>query len=329
LTPIYSKKTYITGERISIADIILATTLTPVLQNPENISTFAPFINLQRWFSTLINQTNFLVVQNTPLLSEKASHSELEDIRKAAQDDIFSKPISSHHTQKRSRDPSLELLSKEDASSTKKMKTKKTAIPKLYTNLLTTIEYQILIAAKYGNIQLDFVNGVDPKSNQYKSKFAQGLDLPALETESGILYGTSTIARHVCRISAPQLLGSTPSTTALVDEWAMFAITQIAPYTLPLSKVNPAQVSENDRSFIALNKALSVLNERLLSKTFIASERITLADISLIVSIVPIYHNLFKSNFGNTYPNVKRWFNTVANQPQVSELEQWKSLKVI
>jgi len=301
---------------ISIADIVLATTLTSMLQNPENVSTFAPFINLQRWFNTLINQTNFLVVQNTPLLS-KNTHSELEDIRKTAKGDIFTKPISSHP------------LSKEDASSSKKTKTKKMTTPKLYTKLLTPTEYQILIAAKYGNIQLDLVNGVDPQSNQFKSKFTQGLDLPALETESGILYGTSTIARHVCRSNAPQLLGSTPSTTALVDEWVMFAITQIAPYTLPLSKVNSAQVSENDRSFIAINRALSVLNERLLSKTFITGERITLADISLITSIVPIYHNFFKTNFSNTYPNVKRWFNTIANQPQVSELEHWKALKVI
>lgn len=65
-----------------------------------------------------------------------------------------------------------------------------------------------------------------------------------------------------------------------------------------------------------LSKLLSLLNKHLLSRTFLVSERVTLADVVLACSLLPAYQVVLDESNRKPYVNVNRWFNTCVNQPQ-------------
>jgi elongation factor 1-gamma len=54
-----SSRTYLVGERISLADVALSLDLLPAFQNVLEPELRKPFINVSRWFTTLVNQPQF------------------------------------------------------------------------------------------------------------------------------------------------------------------------------------------------------------------------------------------------------------------------------
>lgn len=52
-------RTYLVGERISLADIIVAVNLLNLFTRVADPNFRKPFVNVARWFATLINQPNF------------------------------------------------------------------------------------------------------------------------------------------------------------------------------------------------------------------------------------------------------------------------------
>ena len=67
-----------------------------------------------------------------------------------------------------------------------------------------------------------------------------------------------------------------------------------------------------------LKKAMSYLDQYLLHSTYLAGERITLADISVACTLLLPYRFVFDAQFRKPYQNVNRWFTTVVNQPNVA-----------
>lgn len=61
---------------------------------------------------------------------------------------------------------------------------------------------------------------------------------------------------------------------------------------------------------------LKVLNNYLLTRTFLVGEGITVADIVLACTLYHPYKSLFDPDFRKPYGNVNRWFLTLVNQPQ-------------
>ena len=55
-------RTYLAGERISLADISMALSLLPLYQYVLDEKSRNQFMNASRWFNTCINQSNFLTV---------------------------------------------------------------------------------------------------------------------------------------------------------------------------------------------------------------------------------------------------------------------------
>ena len=51
------------------------------------------------------------------------------------------------------------------------------------------------------------------------------------------------------------------------------------------------------------------------TKTYLAGERITLADISLAMTYLPMYQYVMDAKTRSKYPNNTRWFNTCIHQP--------------
>lgn len=69
-----------------------------------------------------------------------------------------------------------------------------------------------------------------------------------------------------------------------------------------------------------LNRTLAVLNNVLLSKTYLVGERITLADIVVACSLELPYQHVLEPSSRAAYPNVNRWFTTLVNQPQFKKV---------
>jgi len=81
-------------------------------------------------------------------------------------------------------------------------------------------------------------------------------------------------------------------------------------------------VSEDTKVNIKISKAdllctLSKLDGILRTRTYLIGERITLADISIFTTLLPLYEHVFDPHHRKQYTNLNRWFLTILNQPQV------------
>lgn len=55
-------RTYLVGERITLADIVVACNLLHLYEHYCDLKNRSPYQNLNRWFNTLINQAEFKAV---------------------------------------------------------------------------------------------------------------------------------------------------------------------------------------------------------------------------------------------------------------------------
>merc|ERR1712142_358959 len=99
--------------------------------------------------------------------------------------------------------------------------------------------------------------------------------------------------------------------------WAFKALIA-AQYSGAKVTVDPAFVfGESNKSDAFLKKALGVLNQHLLTKTYLVGERITLADVSVCCTLLHLYQYVLEPSFRGSFINANRWFTTMVNQPQV------------
>ncbi|XP_074597540.1 elongation factor 1-gamma [Brevipalpus obovatus] len=63
-------------------------------------------------------------------------------------------------------------------------------------------------------------------------------------------------------------------------------------------------------------EALKSLNEHLLSNTYLVGERISVADISLVATLFPLYGKMLDGEARGEYPNLFRYMDTLVHQPQ-------------
>lgn len=66
-----------------------------------------------------------------------------------------------------------------------------------------------------------------------------------------------------------------------------------------------------------LKTALKALNTYLLNNTYLAGERVTLADICTACTLLNAYKLVLDPELRKPFQNVNRWFETIVNQPQV------------
>ncbi|KAJ3055929.1 Elongation factor 1-gamma 1 [Rhizophlyctis rosea] len=76
------KKTFFVGETITLADIVLATSLVQFYRNVFDPSFRAPYKNLNRWFNTVVNQPKVQKVLGEVVLAEKMAVAEKKKVEK-------------------------------------------------------------------------------------------------------------------------------------------------------------------------------------------------------------------------------------------------------
>jgi len=68
-----STRTYLVGNRVSIADIVVATSLVRLFELVLDPAFRSGFVNATRWFTTIVNQPNFVAVKGTTTLADKVA----------------------------------------------------------------------------------------------------------------------------------------------------------------------------------------------------------------------------------------------------------------
>ncbi|XP_045451813.1 elongation factor 1-gamma isoform X2 [Melitaea cinxia] len=196
----------------------------------------------------------------------------------------------------------------------------------LYTYPENFRAYKALIAAQYSGADVkvapNFVFGETNKTDAFLKKFPAG-KVPAYESADGkvLLTESNAIAYYVANTA---LRGSDVATQAAVCQWASWADSELLPascaWVFPYLGIMQFNKQNVERAKSDLLAALKVLDGHLLTRTFLVSERITLADIIVFATLIHAFQNVLDASIRSSLVNVQRWFLTIANQPQVSKV---------
>ncbi|VDM71077.1 unnamed protein product [Strongylus vulgaris] len=144
------------------------------------------------------------------------------------------------------------------------------------------------------------------------------MQVPAYEGDVN-LFGAESIAIHVAGCA-----NTCAKNCAEVVQWLQWAEGHLLPTVL--GYVLPSVSAANlDKKVVDTYKAellaqLQHLDEALLSRTYLVGERLSLADISVALDLLPAYQHVFDAPTRKKIGNVTRWFQTVVHQPIVKEV---------
>ncbi|CAH0686030.1 unnamed protein product [Spodoptera exigua] len=194
----------------------------------------------------------------------------------------------------------------------------------LYTYPENFRAYKALIAAQYSGADLkvapNFVFGETNKSAEFLKKFPAG-KVPAYESADGkvLLSESNAIAYYV---SNAALRGSDAATQARILQWASWADSELLPAScawvfpyLGIMQFNKQNVNRAKQDLLA---ALKVLDAHLLTRTFLVTERVTLADIIVFCTLIHAFQHVLEPELRKELGCVSRWFSTLAAQPAVA-----------
>ena len=184
---------------------------------------------------------------------------------------------------------------------------------------------KILIAAKYGDhdLSLDpgFVFGQTNLSKEWLAKFPMG-KVPGVELSDGqTLDESNSAAWLLCPDNMTG--GGDKNTQSSILRWISLADLEVTPascnWVYPKAGLMPAS-PDMERGRADLLRFLTWLNTELRLRTWLVGERITLADISLMSSLLLVFNNKALLDMGEELPHVTRWYNTVINQTNVKSV---------
>ena len=193
----------------------------------------------------------------------------------------------------------------------------------LYTDKGNFRAFKILIAAEYNNVDIaftpDFKVGVDTKTPEFQKMSPTG-KVPVLNTPQGALSESNAIARYVARYQRDsELYGCSFFESGQVDSWVDFCSHDlelpVSMWIYPVFGYMPYNAAVTSKAKGDVTRALQVLENHLSDKTYLVGNKITLADITVISTLVYPFKFVADAAFRTPFPNVMRWFETCVNQP--------------
>lgn len=185
----------------------------------------------------------------------------------------------------------------------------------LYGNPENFRTQKVLAAAKYGGVKLN-VNNSDPPKDV--SPFGV---TPAYVNGAKKLWSSSAVAYEV---SCDKLSGQDKKHKSEVAQWVDTAETQFLPavlgWVLPAQSLLQMDKKSVDAAKGELLKLLGIMDEFLLTRTFLVGERLSLADLALAFNLLPAFEAVLEPSVRKDFVNLTRWFNTVFGQPNVKEV---------
>ena len=157
--------------------------------------------------------------------------------------------------------------------------------------------------------------------------------VPALRTEHGlVLTDNAGIAAYLeARFPDPPLLGATPEEKAEVASWnwrmefeGLLAVAEALRNSAPAmanralpGAVDFAQIPQlAERGLARVDHFFALLNTRLAGREFIATERLSVADITAVVAVD--FARIVKRKPGEAHPELLRWRAALAARPSMA-----------
>merc|ERR1712063_35229 len=185
---------------------------------------------------------------------------------------------------------------------------------KLYTYPNNPRAARSLIAAEYNNVKIEVVPvqmGVTNKTKEFLALNPNG-KVPTLETPEGGIFESNAIARYVARQADNGLYGRSPVEAGQVDQWLDWTRGDVeiagSVWLYPIYGFLPNVPEATENAKADVKKQLMILNNFLLTRSYLVGERITLADIVVATSLVPFYTKVFDPTYRKPFPNVTRRF---------------------
>jgi len=185
----------------------------------------------------------------------------------------------------------------------------------LYANPDKATTKKMLIAANYAELDVEIPKNVGDDVGR----------IPVLETSKGCIFHAGAILRYIGKLRRDvPLCGQNLLEAAMVDSWTEFSVHELeVPLNLWVSHAKgtsaiPPEVVE--RAKADTQKALTVLNNHLLHYTFMVTDGITLADISLCCVLAEGFTSVLAAELKGSLTNLVRWFNLCMAQPAVQKV---------
>ncbi|KAH9851262.1 elongation factor 1-gamma [Lenzites betulinus] len=204
------------------------------------------------------------------------------------------------------------------------------SIGTLYTTEEQATGKRIRAVAALAGLKLDlpasYVHYEDNKKPEFLAKFPHG-KIPALDGADGFkLFESTAIARYIAALAPNStLLGSNLKEAALIDQWVSFADNEINAHTTLIYQLvkglitpyaKPIHTTLVERQI----RSLKTLEAHLSTRTFLVTERITLADVSVASVILRAVNVTLDAQSRAQFPHIIRHFETVINQPQLKDI---------
>ena len=157
--------------------------------------------------------------------------------------------------------------------------------------------------------------------------------VPALRTEGGlVLADNAAIAAYLeAQFPDPPLLGSTPEEKAEIASWnwrmefeGLLAIAEalrnsapaMANRALPGAVNYPQIPALAERGLARVDQFFDLLNARLAGRSFVATDRFSVADITAVVAVD--FARIVKRKPGEHHPELQRWRAAMAERPSMA-----------
>ena len=162
----------------------------------------------------------------------------------------------------------------------------------------------------------------------HKVKVVEGSKF-LLETGDGTQL-TEPVSATVYLASSPVSPAKSPTVElykaqASVLQWLLYSSGDlhhaVAGWVLPTSPdntcsaANPGTCAASKASLLA---RLEALDQSLSTRTYLVGERISLADLSVALTLVPAFSQVLDTKTRTKYRHVTRWFRTIVHQPEVA-----------
>ena len=190
---------------------------------------------------------------------------------------------------------------------------------------------RLLLAAKgitYETVEIDLRNG-EQLSEAFKQINPQ-CTVPALRTEEGqLLTDNASIAAYLeARFPEVPMMGVTPADKAEIASWhwrcefeGLMAIAEVLRNSSPAmanralpGPVDYAQIPQlAERGLARLHQFMLTLNERLVTRQFVAANQFSLADITAVVAVD--FARVAKVKPDERHPHILRWRAEMAQRP--------------
>ncbi|KAI0592039.1 hypothetical protein Alg130_00640 [Pyrenophora tritici-repentis] len=196
---------------------------------------------------------------------------------------------------------------------------------KLYSYSGNPRTTSLLAVAKENGLDIEFVETEPAKgvSTEYLKLNKLG-KVPTFEGADGfVLSECIAIAVYLAsQNEKTSLLGKTKQDYATILRWMSFVNTEVLSplggWFRPILGRDPYNKKNVEESQKAALKAVHVIEEHLLTHTYLVGERLTLADIFATSILARGFQYFFDKQWRDSNPNVTRWYETIYNQSSYS-----------